>query len=310
MQPIRILAFVASAATYLLIVLGGVVRITGSGMGCGDDWPLCNGRLIPSLSDTATLIEWSHRLAASGVSVLVVGLAALTLWRRATPGVAGGHGPLRPALWAAGLLVIQVLLGAVTVWLELPPTIVVLHLATAMAMVAALAVAGLRANSTPVAPADGRYWRGAVTALVMAGVAVLLGAFTANLGAAGACLGFPLCSGEVWPSQSNGGLAHIHWVHRLVAYALVAHLIGLVITAARRGAPTSVRRAAVVALGITAVQVAVGAAMMLSVLQPHWRATHVAAGTAVWVATVVLAWAARPRGAASVEFPGLAIPPP
>ena len=308
MQPIRILAFVASAATYLLIVLGGVVRITGSGMGCGDDWPLCNGRLIPSLGDTATFIEWSHRLVASGVSVLVVGLAALTLSRRATPGVAGGDGPLEPALWAAGLLVIQVLLGAVTVWLELPPTTVVLHLATAMVMVAALVVAGLRANSTPHAPTDGRYWRGAVTALVMAGVAVLLGAFTANLGAAGACLGFPLCSGEVWPSQSNGGLAHIHWVHRLVAYSLVAHLIGLVIAAVRRGAPTSVRRAAVVALGITAVQIAVAAAMMLSVLQPHWRATHVAAGTAVWVAMVVLAWAARSRGAASVESHGLAIP--
>ncbi len=309
MHPIRILAFVASAATYLLIVLGGVVRITGSGMGCGDDWPLCNGRLIPSLSDTATFIEWGHRLVASGVSVLVVGLAALTLSRRATPGVAGSDGPLKPVLWAAGLLVIQVLLGAVTVWLELPPTTVVLHLATAMALVAALVVAGLRANSTADAPTDGRYWRGAVTALVMAGVAVLLGGLTANLGAAGACLGFPLCSGEVWPSQSNGGLAHIHWVHRLVAYALVAHLIGLVIAAVRRGALIPVRRAAVVALAIAALQVAVAAAMMLSVLQPHWRVTHVAAGTAVWVATVVLAWVARPRGAASVESRGLAIPP-
>ena len=311
MQPIRILAFVASAATYLLIVLGGVVRITGSGMGCGDDWPLCNGRLIPSLSDTATFIEWGHRLVASGVSVLVVGLAALTLSRRATPGVAGSDGPLKPALWAAGLLVIQVLLGAVTVWLELPPTVVILHLATAMAMVAALIVAGLRANSTAAAQHDGRYWRGALTALVMAAVAVLLGGLTANLGAASACLGFPLCSGEVWPSQSNrgGGLAHLHWVHRLVAYALVAQLIGLVIAAVRRGAPTPVRRAAVAALGIAALQVAVAAAMMLSVLQPHWRATHVAAGTAVWVATVVLAWVARPRGAASVESRGLAIPP-
>lgn len=315
MQPIRILAFVASAATYLLIVLGGVVRITGSGMGCGDDWPLCNGRLIPSLSDTATFIEWSHRLVALGVSVLVVGLATLTLSRRATPGVAGRDGPLKPALWAGGLLVIQVLLGAVTVWLELPPTVVILHLATAMAMVAALIVTGLRANSTAAAQHDGRYWRGALTALVMAAVAVLLGGLTANLGAASACLGFPLCSGEVWPSQSNpgggGGLAHLHWVHRLVAYALVAQLIGLVIAAVRRGAtaPTAVRRAAVATLGIAALQVAVAAAMMLSVLQPHWRATHVAAGTAVWVATVVLAWVARPRGPASAESRGLAIPP-
>ncbi|MCH7779099.1 MAG: COX15/CtaA family protein, partial [Gemmatimonadetes bacterium] len=62
MQIIRFLAFVASGASYLLIVLGGWVRISGSGLGCGDDWPLCNGRIIPQLSDMATLIEWAHRL--------------------------------------------------------------------------------------------------------------------------------------------------------------------------------------------------------------------------------------------------------
>jgi heme A synthase len=56
------LAWAAAACTYALIVLGAVVRITGSGLGCGDDWPVCHGRLIPSLADIATLIEWSHRL--------------------------------------------------------------------------------------------------------------------------------------------------------------------------------------------------------------------------------------------------------
>ena len=287
MRAIRAVAFLSAALAYLLVVLGGVVRITGSGMGCGDDWPLCNGRLFPQLSDTAALIEWGHRVVAAGLSVPVFGLAILTLLRRADPVVAAQGGPLRPALLAALLLCIQVLLGAVTVWLDLPPTTVVLHLATAMALIAVLVVVGLRAGEVGKKRevAGGRsYWRGAAAALGLSGAAVMLGALTANLGAAGACMGFPLCSGELWPSESNGGLSHIHWFHRLVAYALTLHLIGFAIGARRRQAPAAVQRAAAAALGITVIQVVVAAGMMLSILQPQWRATHLAAGTAVWVA--------------------------
>src|SRR5260221_12125539 len=70
-----LLAWTAAAATYLLIVLGAVVRITGSGLGCGDHWPLGNGQLFPPLDDIGTVIEWSHRLGAALVSGVVGGLA-------------------------------------------------------------------------------------------------------------------------------------------------------------------------------------------------------------------------------------------
>src|SRR6266576_1048826 len=94
------LAWIAALCAYLLIILGAVVRISGSGMGCGDRWPLCNGHLFPSLNDIPTVIEWSHRLVAAVLSVLVIALVVLD-WRRAWPVLA--------------LLVVQVLLGAVTV---------------------------------------------------------------------------------------------------------------------------------------------------------------------------------------------------
>ncbi len=292
MSPIRLLAFGASGASYLLIVLGGWVRITGSGMGCGDDWPLCNGRLIPPLSDTATFIEWSHRLVALVVSLLVVGVAALAYARRNDAGVGGQGGALRPAVLAVVLLVIQVLLGAVTVWLELPPSTVILHLGTAMAIVAVLMVVGLRAGTYVPDPAlaDRRLWRGALIALGLGGLAVLMGGLTANVGASAACLGFPLCSGELFPSLANGGLSYIHWFHRLVAYALTLHLMGIVVSVVRRKAPAPIQKAAIVALGVTLLQIVVAAGMMFSVLQPHWRATHVAAGTGVWMALVAFAW--------------------
>jgi cytochrome c oxidase assembly protein subunit 15 len=294
MKTIRLLAFIASGASYLLVVLGGWVRITGSGMGCGDHWPLCNGHIIPPLDDVATFIEWAHRLVALGVSILVVGVAVAALLRRETPGVAGPRGPLRPALLAVALLVVQVLLGAVTVWLELPAAAVILHLGAAMAMLAVLLVVGLRAGAhQPAAvPAGGRrLWRSALGAAGLAAVAVLLGGLTANAGAGGACLGFPLCSGEIFPS---GGLAQIQWLHRLVAYALTLHLIGVVAQTVRRKSAPAIQRSAMVALAITVIQIVVGAAMILSLLQPHWRATHVAAGTAVWMALVVFAWFTRP----------------
>src|SRR5229473_3177544 len=64
------LAWIAATGTYLLIVLGAVVRITGSGLGCGEHWPLCNGRLLPPL-DLPTLIEYAHRLVAALAALLL-----------------------------------------------------------------------------------------------------------------------------------------------------------------------------------------------------------------------------------------------
>src|SRR2546425_11384839 len=122
------LAWAAAVCTYLLIVLGAVVRITGSGLGCGEHWPLCNGHLFPPLDDIGTVIEWSHRLVAVLVTILVVGLAI--------PGLAPGVRESKARYGALGLLVVQILLGAITVKLALPAWTVVLHLGPPMLPVA------------------------------------------------------------------------------------------------------------------------------------------------------------------------------
>lgn len=296
MRTLRILSLVTAGFAYALIVLGAVVRITGSGMGCGDNWPLCNGRVIPPLDDLPTLIEWSHRLAAAGVSVLVIALAGLAWLKRRELGVAGRGGALRPASLAALLLVVQVLLGAVTVWLELPAPIVTIHLAAALALLAAVLVVAIRASQPAGPPPSPAAASGTTAALVMAGLTLLLGGLTASTHAGFACQGFPLCSGRLWPSFESG-LAEIQWVHRLAAYALVLHLLGLAVRFRRRGESPVAQRLAWAALAVALAQVAIAAVMVWQSLPAEWRALHAAVGTAVWVALVwlgarVFPWAA------------------
>jgi heme A synthase len=261
-------------------------------MGCGDHWPLCNGRLIPRLDNLAVMIEWGHRMAVVGLTALVVALLSAAWTLRRSPEVLGPGGVLRPAALAAGLLVVQSLLGAVTVWLELPPGVVVVHLLNAMALLAAALVAALRALGRPSAvPAVSR--GPAPAALVAAGlgaVALLLGALTANLHAGTACRGFPLCSGRWWPEAAAGGLVQLHWAHRVVAYLLSLHLVGMLLAGWRRGHPVPMRRATLLAVGVVAGHIAIAAAMVSQFLPLGLRVAHAALGALVWVSLVYLAW--------------------
>jgi heme A synthase len=295
MRQIRILALTTAAFAYLLIVLGAVVRVTGSGLGCGDQWPLCHGRLIPPLSDTPTVIEWTHRLVAACVSILVVALTALVLARRREPHVAGRGGPARPAWLALALLAIQVLLGAVTVWLALPPPVVTVHLATALALLATLLVAAYRARPAVDGPATPAAWPGVSGALVLLALLLLLGGLTASTGAGFACLGFPLCNGRLWPAS---GLAQIQWIHRLAAYALVLHLIGMTIRFRKRGEPATAQRLIRIAVVVALCQIVVAAIMVTHMLPAEWRALHVAVGTTLWAVLVWLGVRTAPAGRA------------
>jgi cytochrome c oxidase assembly protein subunit 15 len=268
------LAWLAATCTYLLIILGAIVRITGSGMGCGEHWPLCIGRLLPPL-DVPTLIEYGHRLAAAAVSVCVLALAAYAwlLRHRPPPPSTAPDRPGIGAYVALGLLIVQVLLGAVTVKLKLPPWTVVLHLGTAMLLLGTLLVA---ARGAPRAPPS----RAGLTALALGLVTVLFGALTANLGAASACLGFPLCNGELIPTGNY--LQHVHWAHRLLAYTLSGYAVWWALRTRTRGAWYVV--------ALVALQISVAAAMVLLALPQALQAAHVAVGAAVWAGLVLVVW--------------------
>src|ERR687887_1181632 len=107
-RPFAVLVLLTLAWTFVLVVVGVVVRVTGSGLGC-PDWPLCHGSPIPPLEPTA-LVEYSHRLSAA-LSILLIAATAVVAWvrRRAEAQI------VALATLAAALVVAQSLLGAVTV---------------------------------------------------------------------------------------------------------------------------------------------------------------------------------------------------
>ena len=298
----RRLAYLALALAYAQIVFGAIVRITDSGMGCGDHWPKCNGLWFPPLDNTELVIEITHRWIAAGLLIAILALVAAAYVQRDEPGIAGRGGVLRVATAAAVLWLAPAILGAITVWLELPPLVVVVHLALAMGLLGILAIAVMRAGGLgaasvgpgTVAP---RAARSALAAAVLAFVVIILGGFTANVpGAAPACQGFPLCNGRV---MTDGAAQTIHWMHRLLAFLFTLHVIGMSIAARKRGS-VMMQRATLALLGIVVVQILLAAFLVSTHLPKGLQSAHQALGTLVWLAANVLAGVGA-RGARGAE---------
>ncbi len=286
---LRRLAWTGAVLAFGLIVLGGVVRITGSGMGCGDHWPLCDGEWFPPL-DLPTMIEIGHRWAAALVSLVVLAMTAVAWIRhRDQPRLRA------PATLALVLLVVQVLLGAVTVKLALPPWVVITHLANAMVLLGVILLTALRAGARPTAtigdPPDPKRHpaHGQVLATTVLGFAVILfGAQVANFHTGLLCLGFPLCNGQILPPANQ--LAFLPWAHRALAFGFLAAVIGLAARLGRRSDPASrdLRRSVAVVVAVTVLQIGIAAAMVLEFLPPALRAAHLLMGTLIWAGLVIV----------------------
>src|SRR5256712_4322135 len=216
------LASAAVVATYVLIILGGLVRATGAGLAC-PDWPLCHGRLMPPL-DPLVLIEWSHRFVASivGILTVAVAVAAWRLRKAGQPGLVGLSG------LALVLVIVQIGLGGLTVRHELTAWLVVAHLGTAMAFFATLIVivviamtpspaelvpSGVetraRGGAGPVAARRYDPFRTlAVLTLAATYGLVLIGGYVSASGAGLAGSGWPPVSWTMLPSLAGGGGGH------------------------------------------------------------------------------------------------------
>ena len=288
MQAVRRLGYLALVLGFAQIVFGAVVRITGSGMGCGDHWPDCYGSFTPAPNSPNLLVEISHRYGAAALSLAVLALAIAAWRKRSEPGVGGRGGVFRPSLLATLLVVVAALFGAVTVKMQLNPLVVVTHLAIAMSLLAVLVVVVVRAGglgSATVGAGSQRTFRSARVAAGITFLALVFGALTANTpGAASACQGFPWCTAIA----EHGTPLWIQVTHRIIAFLLLGHLIGISIGVRKRGEPRPIRAAAWAALGVVILQVLVAGAMVGMHFPPSLRSLHQAVGTALWTVVVAL----------------------
>jgi protoheme IX farnesyltransferase len=292
MTTLRRLAVVTTVATYVLVTVGGLVRATGSGLGC-PDWPRCHGSLIPP-PDFHAWVEYSHRLTASVVIVLTLVLAAAA-WRARRR---LSRTAVRLALATVPIVFSQALLGALVVALDLHAESVVAHLLVAMTLVAFLIALLVEiavpqsAGNAGRAPADHRFALALSATAAGALVLMLLGSYVSGRGAGLAFPDWPLFDGRLLPAH-HGILSDLHFAHRLLAAVVAVAIFALARRARRRPPAPAVTRLVRAAAVLVGVEVLVGAGNVWTRLSPVTRTAHLALGALLWgtlFAASRLAW--------------------
>jgi len=271
--------------TFLLMVMGGVVRVTGSGLGC-PDWPTCYGRLVPPL-ELHSIIEYSHRsiAALAGTSIIATVLAAWLRFRHE-------HWIVWPATAILGLLAAQVPLGALVVATELESALVAFHLGMALLIFACTLTVVVAAYRLPFSdrPQVPARYRLLLTSLVITlFVTLSTGALVVGSQASFACPDWPLCHGGLLPPANASPLIAIHLLHRYMVAAAAILMVIVIVQSLREERRTTIARVWPVLLGVLFVgQVLIGAIQVWLLMPALWRALHLATASAVWAVVVIM----------------------
>lgn len=275
-------------ATWLLLLIGGIVNPMGASLAC-PDWyfiPTCNGELLPDMVG-GVLYEHGHRLWASAVGLMTLA-QCIAIW------VSGKR--LRSlrlaALVSVVMVAIQGTLGGVTVLLGLNAVLSSLHLLTAMVFLCLLIFIAWKLSGPSISPlqstpqADGLVRLAFVLVLVQ----ILLGGAVRHFGAGLACGDDWLaCGPQLWPSWHLG---QIHMIHRLFGY-----FVGAVLIVSNIRAYSWARGFALLPSLLLLVQVVLGLVTVASVRSVPVVVAHTAVGALVLAAQFVLLLRASPEKA-------------
>jgi heme A synthase len=304
---LRKLVLATGLATFALIILGGVVRVSDSGLGCGPagsgfhGWPFCNGDVVPGV-DLNSIIEYAHRALAIVVGFMILALFVLA-WRR-------HRELLGPTAALLVLVIAQGALGGATVEENLEEAYVAAHLGLAMLLLGLLMYLWRRVNAVPTETAGTGLRALSIVATFAILCTVVAGGYmagTQNYGRADYQLGdgahhacgkeFPSCNGDFMPFGETR-LVDIHLTHRAFMYIASILVVGLVAVAVRRR--VAVRYAWALA-GLLAVQILVGA---LNVWLEEYELLillHLALGTLLWAASLGMTLQLEPTRARRAE---------
>jgi cytochrome c oxidase assembly protein subunit 15 len=290
-------AVLTATATLALLFVGGLVTSTGSGLAV-PDWPLSFGQVFPPMVG-GVLFEHGHRLVAAAVGLLTLVLALWTVVREQRAAVRG------LALVALFTVILQGVLGGVTVLYRLPLAVSVTHACLAQAFfcltVTLAVVTGRRWTAPPPLEGDRALalLAGTTTAIVFA--QTLLGAVVRHMGAGLAIPDFPLAFGRLVPPLVTPHIT-VHFAHRLGAVVVTAAVGATAVHALRHHArDPRLRRPAVLALVLLAVQLALGASTVWSHRAVLVATSHLVTGAGLLATSLVLTLRAA-RGSAPLAL--------
>ncbi|OGF57170.1 MAG: hypothetical protein A2Z21_03175 [Candidatus Fraserbacteria bacterium RBG_16_55_9] len=288
---LKVFSLSSMVLTFLLLLLGGIVTSTGSGLGCGPDWPLCHGQLIPSFSEPQVFIEWLHRLVAAFVGIFVLA-TAIVAWRQAhnLPSVSALAGI------AVVLLLTQVILGAITVRLELPKEVATAHLATGTILFAVLIMMATLAFQHGKAPQPFIAKNPLTLVWLAAGFTfaqMVLGAYVRHNGAGLACSDAILCLPVGQP------LVLVQMLHRLMALVVLVFVHASGDRTLRATQDPTLRKSALAAMILVLVQIALGVVSVTTQLSTHATTAHLGValallGALIFMATRLALWGRAP----------------
>ncbi len=258
------LAIAATVIMFLVMIAGSLVTKTNSGMGCGNDWPLCNGKWVPEYT-IKSIIEYMHR-AVTGMAGLVVILFSALAWRRYR-----GNKEVRSlALFGMFFIILESILGASAVIWPQSSAVLALHFGfslmayTGVFLLTMFVLQRSRSNRLIQAEVPKGFRNFAWAVAVFAYGVVYLGAYVRHTKSYLACPDWPLCQGKLIPELS--GQVGIQFAHRAGAAVFFLLVLGLMIYAIRNFRQTrrDIYTASIISFVLVAVQVLSGGLVILS----------------------------------------------
>ncbi|HYM67660.1 MAG TPA: COX15/CtaA family protein [Patescibacteria group bacterium] len=295
MTLFRRVAVLAAVFAYLQIALGGLVRVSGSGLGC-PDWPLCHGRPYPP-ADIHAIIEYSHRAVGTVTGVLIIATVVLAwaVYRSRRPVVA----------WLATASLVGVLaegaLGGVVVAHDLASWLVLVHLGLAMMILGFLVATAVMAMPQSAGVPEPSFRRMAAIAAAASYLMLLTGSTVVASGADQSCRTWPLC-GSGFAVDFSGASAFT-MLHRGGVLVFGLFLVYVMLAARRR---PGMRNVAVATIAVLAVQIGVGAGAAVTD-GAFFNGLHVALATLVWSGALAVFLLTYPRADRETSLSRLAV---
>lgn len=265
-------SFVTTLFMFLATFGGGVVTRTDSGLGCGNEWPLCHGEFVPAHT-LASIIEYSHRIVSTSAGLLSITTFVLFML------FAKQRRDLQIfSLLTLFFVVIQGMMGALAVVFSQVPAVMALHLGFAIISLASSLMTTLGARQEQKfgglakfdrLPRVSKQFRNLVwLTMIYSYIVVYTGAFVSHTESAGGCSGFPLCNGAVIPELS-GGVA-VAFLHRVAAFLLVMVIAVLSHYAYRHNKGNQeLQVLGITAISLVIIQVLSGVGLMLTMDRPE-----------------------------------------